>query len=143
MQRSEARVSRRAAVGLVLIFGASITTVAWAGSYLNRSELLVRQAVQESKFLQYRLRDRELARMIYAIANGRLAAARDMTVPDEVVQAHPHLLLMLENFERAAAAAKKGEAERFIVYHRRGLDEEQIFRGILRQLGFPLPDDKR
>lgn len=117
-----------------------LTTAAFAGSYLDRSQLVVEQASRESHYLQYRLSDHELARLIHRMATARVEAARTMQVPKEVRQAHPHLLLMLENYERAADAAEEGEAQRFIVYQRRARDEEQIFRGVLRQLGYPLAE---
>ena len=41
--------------------------------------------------------------------SARLEAARTMTVPKEVEQAHPHLLLVLENYQQAAEAATLGE----------------------------------
>jgi hypothetical protein len=56
-----------------------------------------------------------------------------------VVQAHPHLLLTLENYERSAYAATEGHAERFLIYQQRARDEEQVLRGVLRQLGWSLP----
>jgi hypothetical protein len=122
---------------------AVFASTVWAGTYLDRVVLLVREATHEADYLQYRLNNRELARMIHTLAEARLVAARDTQVPKEVTLAHPHLLLMLENYERASAAAVEGEAQRFVVYQRRARDEEQIFRSILRQRGFPLPDEKK
>ena len=63
-----------------------------------------------------------------------------MQVPKEVAQAHPHLLLVLENYERAAESAKDGNAQRFLIYQQRARDEEKILRGVLKQLGWSLPD---
>jgi hypothetical protein len=128
---------------LVIAIAATFAQPAWAGSYLDRVMLLTRQAKGESEYLEYRLNNRELAELVHRMAATRLAAARDMPIPKEVTQAHPHLLLMLENYERAADAAAGGEARRFVVYQRRARDEEQILRGILRQLGFPMPDEQK
>jgi len=130
---------RRFSIGALFAI-AAISQPAFAGSYLNRAALLVRQATQEATYLRNRLSDRELARVVQKLAQGRLRAAREMLVPKEVAQAHPHLLLMLEKFERAAAAAAEREHIRFLTLERDAIDEEQIFRGILRQLGWPLPD---
>ena len=116
---------------------------AWAGSYLDRVGLLVRQGRSEADYLEYRTGNRDLAELVHRMAVARLAAARDTTVPKEVTQAHPHILLMLENCERAADAAQAGETDRFVIYQRRARDEEQIFRSIMRQLGFPLEDEKK
>jgi hypothetical protein len=120
-----------------------VATTAVAGSYLDRVGLLVRQGRGEIDYLEYRLGDKDLAELIHRLATARLAASRDMLIPKEVVQAHPHMLLMLENCERAADAAEAGERMRFITFQRRSRDEEQMFRSIMRQLGFPLEDEKK
>jgi hypothetical protein len=133
---------RQAAVALALL-GVTFACPAWAGSYLDRCALLVAGAAHEADFLQYRVGNRELARVVHQLARARLESARTMEVPREVVQAHPHLLLVLENYERAAEAASAGEAQRFMIYLGRARDEEQVFRSVLEQLGFPLPKKKR
>ena len=111
---------------------------AWAGSYLDRAALLVSQASSDADYLRSRLSDKELARVIHSLAEARVAAATGMAVPKEVAQAHPHLLLVLENYERAAEAAKDGGTQRFLIYQQRARDEERVLRGVLKQLGFPL-----
>ena len=121
----------------VLVAAAS----AWAGSYLDRTMLLLDQANAEADYLRSRLSDRELARLVHSMAAARVKAASEMTVPKEVAQAHPHLLLVLENYERATDAAQDGEAQRFLIYQQRAHDEERILRGIMKQLGFPLPHE--
>jgi hypothetical protein len=120
-----------------------LPAIAFGGSYLDRAGLLVREARHEADYLEYRLDNKELAELIHKLATARLAFARDMVIPKEVTQAHPHLLLMLENCERAADAGEAGERNRFVIYQRRARDEEQIFRSIMRQLGFPLEDEKK
>jgi hypothetical protein len=127
----------------MVAFGTTVSFDAWAGSYLDRVGLLVRQGRSEAEYLEYRVGNRDLAELVHKMAIARLAAAREMAVPKEVTQAHPHILLMLENCERAADAAESGESDRFVIYERRARDEEQIFRSIMRQLGFPLEDEKK
>lgn len=129
--------------GVLLAFAMSISANARAGSYLDRAGLLVRQGRNEADYLENRVGNRELAEVVHRMALARLSAAREMAVPKEVTQAHPHILLMLENCERAADAAEIGETDRFVIYQRRARDEEQIFRSIMRQLGFPLEDEKK
>jgi hypothetical protein len=137
-------ISRRWRWALRLVVaGVTWGVLAWAGTYLDRAGILVRQARSEADYLEYRLGDHELAALVHRMSVARLAAARDMSIPKEVTQAHPHLLLMLENCERAADAAETGAGQRFIVYQRRARDEEQIFRSIMRQFGFPLEDEKK
>lgn len=112
---------------------------AWGGSYLDRAALLLGQAARESDYLRARLSDRELARTVHRLALARAKAASTMLVPEEVVTAHPHLLLVLAGYERAAGAAVAGEGGRFLVAVGQAREEEQIFRGVLRQLGWTLP----
>lgn len=130
---------RRGLLSLLILSAVLALAIrAHAGSYLDRSSLLLGQATSESDYLRGKLSDRELARVIHALASARVRAATSMTVPKEVAQAHPHLLLVLENHERAADAARVGEAQRFLIYQQRARDEERVFRGILKQLGWPL-----
>ena len=69
---------------------------------------------------------------------------RERDINDEI-QAHLNMAAQdrMEAGERASDAAVDGEADRFVTYYRRARDEEEIFRSILRQLGFPLPDEAR
>lgn len=113
-----------------------------AGSYLTRAAMLVVQASRESEYLRGRVNDKDLAELVHQVAIARLEAASRMNVPKEVVQAHPHLLLTLENYERSADAAVQGHDDRFLVYQQRARDEEGILRGVLKQLGWALPDFK-
>ncbi|HEX3777676.1 MAG TPA: hypothetical protein VHV51_24575 [Polyangiaceae bacterium] len=132
---------RRAFLGL-LAAGALFGSNAFAGTYLNSAALLLAQANSEADFLRARVNDKELAELVHRLAEGRLDAAKNMLVPKEVVQAHPHLLLVLENYERAADSATRGEAEKFLVYQQRARDEDRTFRGVLKQFGYTLPDVK-
>jgi len=118
---------------------ALVTSPAWAGSYLDRAALLVTQASADADYLRSRFSDRELARVVHRLAIARVKAAGTMQVPKEVAQAHPHLLLLLENFERAADAAVLGQEARFFTYVQRAREELSVFRGVLKQLGWTLP----
>ena len=135
------KFSRRVhfSVALALFLGAA---PAWAGTYLNSAALLLAQASSEGDYLRARINDKELAELIHRLADARLDAAKNLLVPKEVVQAHPHLLLVLENYERAADAATRGEGEKFLVYQQRARDEDRTFRGVLKQFGYSLPDMK-
>jgi hypothetical protein len=136
--------SRRAAlVGALTLACALISGPAFAGSYLNRAAFLIHGARRECDSLRIRFGDKELARIAYRLAQARRESASEMMVPKEVVQAHPHLLLTLENYERAADAAVAGEADRFMIYCQRAQDEERTFRAVLKQLGWELPDPKK
>jgi hypothetical protein len=136
-----AKRSSRRALALALLLGVVAFAVpALAGTYLNRAVLLLAGASREALYLRARLGDKELARVTQRMAQARLEAARSMTVPKEVEQAHPHLLLVLEDYQQATEAAALGDTERFAVYHQRALDEERTFKAVLKQLGWVLPE---
>lgn len=134
-----ARIGRR---GLLLGGTAAIVTwsgLALAGTYLDRAALLVFVANAEMDFLRRKLYDSELARLVHQQTEARTRAASTMMVPADVVQAHPHLLLMLENCERAASSAVERKANDFLKFLALARDEEQLFKSILKQLGWDLP----
>lgn len=132
---------RRAYLGLLAALLLAPSS-AWAGTYLNSATLLLAQANSEGDYLRARINDQELAELIHRLASARLEAAKGMLVPKEVVQAHPHLLLVLENYERASDAATRGEAAKFLVYQQHARDEDRTFRGVLKQFGYALPEPK-
>lgn len=134
------RRARRAVIALLLAAGVLLVTgSAFAGTYMDRAALLISQGDREMSFLKKRLSDHELAHVVHEMASARLNAASTMDVPKEVRDAHPHVLLVLENYERAAHFAAEGDRARFFVYLRRAKKEEIIMRGIFKELGWPLP----
>jgi hypothetical protein len=116
-----------------------LSSLAHAGSYLNRAALLISQTRHESAFLRRHLTDEELARLVHDVCLARVETARQMLVPKEARLAHPHILLMLENYERAAHFAAEKNYDEFVSYTRRAQDEEQIFKSIIEQSGWSLP----
>ena len=131
----------RLSLSLLLLL---VTSVAWGGSYLDRSALLLADARRGNEWVLSHLGDKELASMMRDVAEGRIRAARGMSVPKDVAGVHPHLLLMLENSERAAAAAADGDNEKFLHHLRTSRDEEANFRGLLAQQKLSLPNvDKK
>lgn len=125
-------------LGIVLT-AVLLTSVSAAGSYLDRAQFLVAQSDQASGFLRAHLRDRQLAELIRREAEGRLKSAKATIVPKKVVMAHPHLLLMLESFERAASAVAAGDLKLYYRTHKRVQEEAELFESILLQLGWRLP----
>lgn len=133
------RVSRRWLLGSAAAVALTHAAPAWAGSYLDRAALLIWESNLELDALRRRLYDPEFARVVHMLSSARVRAAREMMVPGEVVQAHPHLLLMLENAERAAGSAVERKQKEFLKFLGLARDEEQLFRGILKQLGWDVP----
>jgi hypothetical protein len=134
--------SRRRFVALAAALAAAISIPrrAFAGSYLDRAALLVAEANRASEFLGKRLYDRELAQVVHKGALARVEIASKMMVPAEVVQAHPHLLLVLGQHERAANGAVEKVAKDFLRFLSQARDEERVLRAVLKQLGWELPE---
>jgi len=113
--------------------------VAFAGSYLDRAALLIGEANHAGHLLRTHLGDKEFSHVVHDMSQARLDAASHMQVPKEVALAHPHLLMVLENYERAAEAAEHGEAQRFLLHLQKATEEERILRSVIEQLGWALP----
>ena len=123
-------------VGLMLWL---LPVAAWAGSFLDRAALLLDSSAAERDMVRPRVQDKELVELVHEIASARSAAARRMQVPKEVAAAHPHLLLVLENTERAFAAALDRNFERFAEHLQRAREEDSTFRSLIGSLGYTLP----
>ncbi|MSP24062.1 MAG: hypothetical protein EXR75_02635 [Myxococcales bacterium] len=123
-------------VGAALFFTAQLAA---AGSYLTSASLLLEAARLERDRVRQHSDDRELMKLVHATAKARVDAAHDLIVPKSVAGAHPHLLLMLENCERAYAAASSGHSEKFVEHIERARSEDSTFRALLRELGYTLP----
>lgn len=113
---------------------------AFGGSYLSRAAMLLKGSEEEARVLRARFFDKELARVTHRLALVRTTAAQEMDVPDEVRRAHPHLLLVMESYERAAEAAIRGNQKDFLVALARAREEARIFVALLKQDGWQLPD---
>jgi hypothetical protein len=129
---------------LTLVVASSLFWAAplFAGSYLNRAALLLDASEAERDMVLPRSDDKELVRMVYEVAQARTRAAQAMDVPRTIANAHPHLLLVLENTERAYAAALDGNHERFVEHILRARSEDQTFRAMVKELGYSLPSTR-
>jgi len=124
------------AASLCALFSAAPS---FAGTYLYRASSLIYGADRESSLLRRRLFDKDLARVLHRVALSRVEAASRMSVPPEVGKAHPHCLLVLEAFERAADAAVRGDNEGFLVSQSRARAELVTLVSVLKELGWELP----
>ena len=82
-------------------------------NYLNRARLMLDFAVRTNEYVRQRLLDTELANFAHAMAEKNVLEAEKMTPPASLSLLHPHLLLVLENTERALAYAEKGELAKY------------------------------
>jgi hypothetical protein len=133
-------MNRRLFALSTVAFALALATPAWAGSYLDRAALLLDEARREGDMLQPRTSDKEMVLVIKALAEARAKVGRKMEVPAVVARAHPHLLLVLENCERAADAASEGNFKKFMEHLMAARDEERTFRALIAELGYTLPE---
>ncbi len=84
--------------------------------------------------------DKEMVLVIKTLTEARVKVARKMEIPAQVAKAHPHLLLVLENYERAADAAAEGNFKKFVEHLNTARDEDKTFRAVLAELRYTLPD---
>ena len=135
-----ANVGRAALLAVVMLCVVSVPRVVHAGSYLDRAALMLDESRREGDWVQPRTFDKELVLIIKSLAEARVRAGRKMDVPTSVIKAHPHLLLVLENFERAADAASEGDFRKFMDHLTIARDEDRTFRALVAELGYTLPD---
>ena len=135
-----ARLRRFAAALLVALASLGLAPIAWGGSYLDRAALMLDEARREGDMLTPRISDKEMVLVVKSLAEARAKVGRKMEVPPAVIRASPHLLLVLENYERAAEAADEGNFKKFMEHLNTARDEEKIFRSLLGELGYTLPE---
>ena len=112
---------------------------AFAGSYLDRAALMLDGAKKEADTVKSRTGDKELLVVVKALTEARVKAGRKMNVPPAVVDAHPHLMLVLENYDRALDAVISGNNTKFLECLANASAEEATFKSQLKTLGYTLP----
>lgn len=110
-----------------------------AGSYLDRAALLLDGVKKELEMVKTRTGDKELLLVLKALAEARLKSARKMHVPAKVVDAHPHLMLVLENHDRAIDALTTGNTKKYAECVINVVSEEKTFRNLIKEAGYSLP----
>ena len=119
--------------------GAALTSPAFAGSYLDRAALLLDGGKTDIETVKTRSSDRETLLLVKALTEARLKVARKMNVPEAVTAAHPHLMLVLENQDRALDALLANNTKKYAECLVNATDEERTFRNLIKQLGYALP----
>lgn len=115
------------------------TRGALAGSYLDRAALMLDEGKKEIEMVKTRTSDKEVLLVIKAMTEARLKVARKMNVPAKVVDAHPHLMLVLENQDRAIDALVAGNMKKYAECLINAVDEERTFKNMLKDAGYSLP----
>ena len=136
MARMKRRAFFAASIGAV---AALATGSALAGSYLDRAAMMLDEGKKEADVVRSRTGDKELILVVKAQTEARVKAARKMTVPSQVVDAHPHLLLVLENYDRALDALIANNLTKFAECLATAAAEEVTFKTQLKAAGYSLP----
>jgi hypothetical protein len=87
--------------------------------------------------------DSDFARFAYPLSENYVDMAGHMTPPGKLAVVHPHLLLVVENVERAMAAAAAGDTASFRQRTRTVREELASLDGVLKQLKLRLPELSR
>jgi hypothetical protein len=133
-------IHRLVAVLAFVLVSVGFTSHARAGSYLDRAAIMLDEARKEGDILLPRTMDKELILVLKSVTEARAKAGRKMEVPAAVAKAHPHLLLVFENYERAVDYAGEGNFKKFVEHLNTAREEELTFRAVLKELGYSLPD---
>jgi hypothetical protein len=84
--------------------------------------------------------DAELARFAYPLTEQYVAMSGRMTPPDKLSLVHPHVLIVVENVERALDAALRGDLPAFRQHVRIVREELVTLEGVLKHLKVRLPE---
>jgi hypothetical protein len=84
--------------------------------------------------------DTDFARFAHPLAERYVEMAGRMTPPGKLVVVHPHLLIVVENVERALDAAGSGDLGSFRQRMRIVREELSNLDGVLKQLKVRLPE---
>jgi hypothetical protein len=116
---SDVRRSRVYMAELSMLLEASRRLLLWTESYVSEPEF---------------------ARFAHPIAERYVDLGGRLVPPQNLVMAHPHLLLVLENVERALDAAAAGDTATFRQRSRIVREELVTLESVLKQLKVRLPE---
>jgi hypothetical protein len=108
--------------------------------YLSELSLLVEGSRRLIAFAEQNLDERELTRFAHPLAEQYVELAGHMLPSPKVVVAHPHLILVVENLERALDASAAGDAVTYQKRIRIARDELANLEAVLKQLKLRLPE---
>jgi hypothetical protein len=115
----EARRERMYLAELSMVLEGARRLILWAETYPN---------------------DVDFAKFAYPLADRYVEMAGRMTPPGKLAVVHPHLLLVVENVERAVDAAAAGDLPSFRQRMRTVREELSNLDSVIRQLKLHLPE---
>ena len=111
--------------------------------YLAELALLVEGSRRLINFAGQNLDERELLRFAHPLAERYVELSGHMLPSAKVVVAHPHLILVVENVERALDASAAGDAVTYQKRMRIARDELANLEAVLKQLKLRVPELSR
>ncbi len=144
--------SRRAVWGLAPLFALFVlasTQVALAQAprrdrlYVNELAIVLEGSRRVLLWAEAHPGDAELAKFIYPLSEHYVQLAGRMSPSEPLRVVHPHLLLVVENIERAVDAAARGDLPAFRQRIRIVREELSMLEGVLKHLKVRLPESSR
>jgi len=111
--------------------------------YLSELALLIEGSRRLIGFSESNLEDRDLLKFAHPLAERYVEMANHMLPTAKVVVAHPHLMLVVENLERAIDAAASADSGTYQKRMRIARDELANLEAVLKQLKLRLPESPR
>ncbi|MDB4986249.1 MAG: uncharacterized protein JWN04_1427 [Myxococcaceae bacterium] len=111
--------------------------------YLTELGLLVDGARRLISFSESNIDDRELIKFAWPLAERYVEIASHMLPPPKISVVHPHLLLVVENLERALDSAAGADLAAYQKRIRIARDELANLEAVLKQLKVRLPEPSR
>lgn len=111
--------------------------------YLTQLAFVLEGARRVLLFGEAHSADPELSRFVYPLSEHYVELAGRMTPGDRLKIVHPHLLLVVENVERAFNAASEGDQHAFRQHVRTIREELSTLDAVLKHLKVRLPETVR
>lgn len=94
-------------------FAVSVAQAETPREYENRIKVMLELAVRLDDYARQNLGDRGLLGYVHAVAETNVGQASRLAPPPAYAALHPHLVIVLENVERALYFAAKGDMGRY------------------------------
>jgi len=111
--------------------------------YLTQLSFVLEGARRVLLFGEAHAADAELARFVYSLSEHYVEMAGRMTPGERLKIVHPHLLLVVENVERAFDASAHGDQHAFRQHVRTIREELATLEAVLKHLKVRLPETIR
>ncbi len=112
-------------------------------SYLAQLTFVLEGARRVLLFGEAHVADPEMSRFVYPISEHYVELAGKMTPSERLRIVHPHLLIVVENVERAFDAASHGDLHAFRQHVRTIREELATLDAVLKHLKVRLPEPVR